>query len=84
MTVISKDQANAWSFFIGDVEMCYGDLVNELRRHGFRVTESQIRYAISSGKVTRPEMDGSFRFKYSTENVAEIVRFFQSKLAAKV
>ena len=59
--------------------MCFGDLVHELRRHGISVTESQIRWAIKTGKVSRPDLDGSLRFKFSEENVSEIVRYFQSK-----
>ncbi len=59
--------------------MCFGDLVNELKRHGISVTESQIRWAIKTGKVSRPEMDASLRFKFSEQNVSEIVRYFKPK-----
>jgi hypothetical protein len=79
--MLSEDQANAWSFFIGGHRMCFGNLVNELKQHGISVTESQIRWAIKTGKVSRPEMDASLRFKFSEQNVSEIVRHFKPQYA---
>lgn len=52
--------------------MCFRELLDELQRAGVLATESQIRWAIKTGKVTRPRVDGSFRFDFSMENVAEI------------
>lgn len=60
--------------------MCFRELLNELKRSRVSATESQIRWAIKTGKVSRPRVDGSFRFDFSEENVAEIVtRFAKSE-----
>ena len=56
--------------------MCFGDLISELQRKGVTITESQIRWAIRTNKVTRPRIDGSLRFVFSDENVAELVSHF--------
>lgn len=64
--------------------MCLSELLDEMRRLGVAVTESQIRWAIKSGKVTRPRVDGSFRFDFRTENVAELAEHFSSREAAHV
>ncbi len=56
--------------------MCLKELMDELRRAEADVSESQIRWAIKTGKVSRPRVDGSFRFDFSEENVAEIVAHF--------
>ncbi len=56
--------------------MCFRDLLDELRRSGVAVTESRIRWAIKTGQVTRPRVDGSLRFDFRNENVAELVAHF--------
>jgi hypothetical protein len=57
--------------------MCFGDLIKELESRGIVVTDSQIRWAIKTGKVTRPPLDGSLRFSFSDENVAELAAHFK-------
>ncbi len=62
--------------------MCLKELMDELRRAEADVSESQIRWAIKTGKVSRPRVDGSFRFDFSEENVAEIVTHFATSEAS--
>jgi hypothetical protein len=59
--------------------MCFGDLMVELRRRRISVTESQIRWALKTSKVTRPKLDGSLRFTFSPENVDEIADHFSQQ-----
>ena len=56
--------------------MCFRELMNELGRRQIAATESQIRWAIKSGKIQRPRVDGSLRFDFSHANVREIVAHF--------
>ena len=56
--------------------MCLKELMDELRQAEADVSESQISWAIKTGKRTRPRVDGSLRFDFSLENVAEIVSHF--------
>ena len=57
--------------------MCFGDLVKELESRGIVVTDSQIRWAIKSGKVSRPPLDGSLRFSFSDGHVSELTAHFK-------
>lgn len=59
--------------------MCLSELLRELRRHGIEASEAQIRGAIKTGKVSRPRIDGSLRFDFCDENVAEIVAHFSTR-----
>lgn len=59
--------------------MCLRELMDELRRAGITVSETQIRWAIKTGKLSRPRVDGSLRFDYCDENVAEIAAHFGTK-----
>lgn len=56
--------------------MCLREFLDELRRAGTTVSETQIRWAIKTGKVARPRVDGSMRFDFSFENIAEIAAHF--------
>jgi len=59
--------------------MCFRDLLDELQRRDVRLTESQIRWAIRTGKVARPLVDGSLRFKFSDSNVDELADYFRGR-----
>lgn len=59
--------------------MVLSDLLRYLAREGLKVTESQIRWAIRQGRVSRPPMDGSLRFQFREENIAEIVAYFRDR-----
>jgi len=52
--------------------MCLSELLRALRELGVDVTEAQVRWAIKSGRVTRPRLDGSLRFAFGPEHVHEI------------
>ncbi len=56
--------------------MCFADLLCEIRSRGIAVTEPQIRWAIKSGKVSKPIIDGSLRFVFNDDNVGELVDLF--------
>lgn len=56
--------------------MCLRDLLRKLRTEGLDVTESQVRWAISSGRVKRPPLDGSLRFVFGEEHLAELRAWF--------
>lgn len=43
------------------------------------MTEAQIRWAISSGKVKRPPLDGSLRYVFGEEHVAELCMWFRHR-----
>ena len=59
--------------------MCLKDLLKRLQRDGLDVTEAQIRWAINSGKVTRPPLDGSLRFVFGERHVAELRMWFDRR-----
>jgi hypothetical protein len=59
--------------------VCLSELLAELKRAGVVVSESQIRWAIKSGKVSRPRVDRSLRFDFSAENVAELAMHFSDR-----
>lgn len=63
--------------------MCLKELMDELRQGSVTVSESQIRWAIRTGKVSRPRVDGSLRFDFSDENVAEIAAHFADASATR-
>jgi len=58
--------------------MCMSELLTELIRNGLEVSEARVRWAIKTKKVTRPRVDGSLRFDFGEENVAELVQHFGS------
>jgi hypothetical protein len=57
--------------------MCFSDVVGELQQGGLLdITPSKVRWAIVSGKVTRPSLDGSLNFNFMDENVEELRDYF--------
>ncbi len=59
--------------------MCMRDLITALRQEGLAITETQIRWAITSGKIPRPELDGSLRFDFGPEHLDQLRRLFGKK-----
>lgn len=59
--------------------MCLKELMDELRRAGVDVSESQIRWALRTGRVSRPRVDGSLRFDFTAENVADLAAYFAER-----
>jgi hypothetical protein len=58
--------------------MCYGDVLRALQEDGLSVTTTQVRWAITSGKVSRPPLDGSLRFDFSEQNLADLKNYFKA------
>jgi hypothetical protein len=59
--------------------MCLKDLLKRLRNEGLNVTEAQVRWAINSGNVTRPPLDGSLRFVFGEDHVVELRTWFERR-----
>ena len=57
--------------------MVLSELRERLLLKNVAVTEPQIRWAIRTGKVTRPRLDGSLRFEFTEDNLQEITRYFR-------
>ena len=56
--------------------MCLRDLLLNLKRDGIEVTESQVRWAITSGKIERPPLDRSLRFDFGEHHVFQLRQLF--------
>jgi hypothetical protein len=64
--------------------MCFRDLHDALRRLGIDKTPSQIRWAINSGKIDRPALDGSLRFNFTQEHVEQLRQCFEANVGEAV
>jgi hypothetical protein len=64
--------------------MCLRDVMIALRAAGLDVTEPQLRWAIKSGKVPRPPLDGSLRFDFADQHFREIRDYFRLQNAASI
>jgi hypothetical protein len=58
--------------------MCFGDVLRALRADGLTVNITQLRWAISSGKISRPPLDGSLRFDFGEQHLAELRNYFRA------
>lgn len=56
--------------------MCLRDLILTLLSEGHVVTEGQVRWAITSEKISRPPLDGSLRFNFGDEHLQQLRRLF--------
>ena len=59
--------------------MVWKDVLHVLRGKGFAVTEAQVRWAINSGRIDRPPLDGSLRFVFSHEHVEQLKALFRAR-----
>ena len=59
--------------------MCMRDLLTALYDEGLPVRETQVRWAIASGKITRPPLDGSLRFDFGREHLEQLRQLFAAK-----
>jgi hypothetical protein len=59
--------------------MCFSDLMRTLQFKGLSVTGNQIRWALSTGKVSRPNLDGCLNFDFKEDHVEEIIDHFKEK-----
>jgi len=55
-----------------------------LHQQGEKVTETQIRWAIKSGKVSRPPLDGSLRFIFDERHVEEIINYLKRRSSREI
>jgi hypothetical protein len=51
--------------------MCLSDFVRALHGLGLGVTASQVRWAITSERISRPELDGSLSYNFTKEHIDE-------------
>ncbi len=58
--------------------MVMSELLTALQAMGVETTEAKIRYAIATGKIPRPQMNGSLTFIFTDALVAEIATHFAS------
>jgi len=61
--------------------MCFRDFMRQvntvLSQQGRRpVSETQIRWALSKGRISRPSLDGSLRYDFSTDHVKQALAIF--------
>jgi hypothetical protein len=62
-----------------EANMCLKDVLSLLHSDGFELTPGQIRWAITSGRISRPRLDGSLRFDFDSANVEELKNSLASK-----
>jgi hypothetical protein len=56
--------------------MCLRDVLTELRQDGIEISEAQVRWAITSGKIDRPPLDGSLRFVFGHSHLNALRKLF--------
>lgn len=56
--------------------MCFRELLDSLAAKGLKVTPAQVRWALMTGKVSRPRLDASLRFDFSPDHVTEFLNHF--------
>jgi hypothetical protein len=61
--------------------MCMSELMNLLQKRFPDVTVARVRWAINSGKVPRPPLDGSLRFDFTEDHAQDIVAYFSERKA---
>ena len=61
--------------------MCFHDVLEELHRSGLSVSGVQVRWAINSGKISKPKLDGSLRYDFGPEHVAGLENYFRNRRA---
>lgn len=59
--------------------MCFSEVLYSLAANGVVVTPTQVRWAMVSGKVTRPPLDASLRFNFGPDHLQELVEHFNRK-----
>ena len=59
--------------------MCFSEVLRELRQNSVQVNAVQLRWAITSGKISRPPLDASLRFDFSKQHVEDLLNHFRQK-----
>jgi len=65
----------------GDQKMCFRDFIRRLADEGIRVSDTQVRWAIATGKLPRPPLDGSLRYVFADEHLKIARRIFNKQRA---
>jgi hypothetical protein len=68
-----------WLSILGSKTMCLSDLLAALRGRGIQATASQVRWAITCGRLARPTLDGSLRFDFHEEHLTALCRWFEKQ-----
>ncbi len=55
--------------------MCLREFMEELRRVGIAANEMQVRWLIRAGHISRPKVDGSYRFVFTAKHVTELAAY---------
>jgi hypothetical protein len=59
------------------------DLLARIRGKGMTaISEANVRYAIKTGKLRRPELNSAHHFIFSEDDIEKAVRFFAAKQKA--
>ena len=58
--------------------MCWRELLDRLGEQHPGLSPTQIRWAITTGKVRRPPLDASLRFVFGEDHLRELVEYFGS------
>ena len=56
--------------------MCFSDFVRKLQDLGVKASASQVRWAINSGKISRPPLNGSLSFEFGPEQVEDYRHYY--------
>lgn len=59
--------------------MCFRDLLDLLSKRGVKATAAQVRWAINTGKIPRPRLDGSLRYAFTQQEAALLVAHFRAR-----
>ena len=57
----------------------FGDVLERLRNEGVDINRSQLRWAINSGKIEKPPMDGSLSFVFGQQDVERQLAYFHGR-----
>ena len=63
--------------------MSFSEVLRVLRTDGLDVTITKLRWAIDSGKVDRPRMDGTHRYVFEADDVNGLRRYFEGRHGPK-
>jgi hypothetical protein len=67
-------------FIARELTMCWRDLMARIGERGLTVTEAQVRWAIRTGKVDRPPLDGSLRFDFGDEHLNQLLAYLGARV----
>jgi hypothetical protein len=52
--------------------MCFSDLLVDLQKQGIDLSNQQVRWALRTGRVSQPKLDGGGRFVFGPEHVEQL------------